>query len=96
MGDVGINPPIAPKANVVGQCKVETGVPVDQHKDVDHQLGDAEGVGVGCPRLHPIQGLVEPRQTEKAVDPHHWRQDAEGKVEEVGGHQGSQVPQETF
>lgn len=92
MGDVRVDPAIASKADVAGQCKIETGIPVDQHKDVDHELGDAEGVGVGGSRLHAIQGLVESWQTQKAVDPHQRSLDAKDKVEEVGRQQGSQVP----
>lgn len=65
---------------------------MDQHKDVDHELGDAECVGVGGSRLHAIHGLVESWQTQQAVDPHQRSLDAKDKVEEVGGQQGSQVP----
>lgn len=65
---------------------------MDQHKDVNHELGDTEGVGVGGSCLHAIQGLVESWHAQKAVDPHHWRLNAKGKVEEVSGQQGSQVP----
>ena len=32
---------------------------MDQHKDVDHELCDAESVWVGSSRLHAIQGLVQ-------------------------------------
>lgn len=96
VGDIGVDPTITSKADVAGQCKVETGIPVDQHKDVDHELGDAERVGVGRSRLHAIQGLVESWHTKKAVDPHQGSLDAEDKVEEVSGQQGCQVPQETF
>lgn len=69
---------------------------MDQHKDVDHELGNAERVGVGRPGLHAIQGLVESGQTEKAVDAHHGCLDAEDKVEEVGGQQRCHVLQETL
>lgn len=69
---------------------------MDQHKDVDHKLGDAERVGVGRPRLHAIQGFVESWHTKKAVYPYQGSLDAKDKVEEVGGQQGCQVPQETF
>ncbi|KAG7220338.1 hypothetical protein INR49_010174 [Caranx melampygus] len=51
VGDVGIDPSITSKANVVGQCKVEAGVPVDQHEDVDHELGDAEAQSARPDRL---------------------------------------------
>lgn len=64
---------------------------MDQHKDVDHELGDAEGVWVGRSRLHAIQGLVESWDTEKTVDPDQRGLDAKDKVEEVGGQQGNQV-----
>lgn len=92
IGDVGVDPRITSEANVAGQCKVETGIPVDQHKDVDHELGDAEGVRVGGPRLHAVQGLIESWHPQKAVDPHQRSLDAKDKVEEVSGQHGSQVP----
>ncbi|TNN45291.1 hypothetical protein EYF80_044521 [Liparis tanakae] len=94
VGHVGVHPAVAPEADVVGQSKVEAGVPVDQHEDVDHELGDAEGVGVGGSRLHAIQGLGESGDAEKSVDPHQRGLDAEGNVEEVGRQQGDQVPEE--
>lgn len=96
VGDVGVDPAITPEADVAGEREVETGVPVDQHEDVDHELGDAEGVGVGRPRLHAVQGLVEPGQTQEAVDAHHGGLDAEDKVEKVGGQQRGHVPQESL
>lgn len=96
VGDIGVDPAIASKANVAGQREVETGVPVDQHKDVDHELGDAERVREGRSRLHAVQGLAESRQTKKTVDPHHRSLDAKHKVEEISGQQGCQVPQETL
>ena len=65
---------------------------MDQHKDVDHELGDTEGVGVGGSRLHAIQGLIESWRTQKAVNPHHRCLDAKDKVEEVSGQQRGQVP----
>lgn len=65
---------------------------MDQHEDVDHELGDAEGVGVGGSRLHAIQRLVESWHTQEAVDPHQRSLDAKAKVEEVSGQQGSKVP----
>lgn len=64
IGDVGIDPTIHSKANVIRERKVETGIPVDQHKDVHHELGDTKSVGVGSSRLHAIQCLVESRDAE--------------------------------
>lgn len=96
LSDIGVDPAITPEADVAGERKVEAGVPVDQHKDVDHELGNAEGVGVGRPCLHAVQGLVESGQTEQAVDAHHGGLDAEDKVEKVGGQQRRHVPQEVF
>lgn len=61
---------------------------MDQHKNIDHELGDAERVGVGRSGLHAIQGLVESWQTKKAVDPHQGGFDTKDKVEKVGGQQG--------
>lgn len=96
LGDVGVDPAIAPEADVAGERKVEAGVPVDQHKDVDHELGNAEGVGVGRARLHAVQGLVESGHAEQAVDAHHGGPEAEDKIEQVGGQQRRHVPQEVF
>lgn len=89
IGDVGVDPRISSKAHVAGQCKIETGIPVGQHKDVDHELGEAKCVGVGGHCLHAIQGLIETWQTQKTVDPHQRSLDANNKVEEVSGQQGS-------
>lgn len=65
---------------MIGQCKVETGIPVDQHKDVNHELCDAESIRVGGSRLHAVQGLIEPWDTQKAVNPHQGSFNAYGKV----------------
>lgn len=94
--DIGVDPAVASEADVPGERKVETGVPVNQHEDVDHELGNAEGVWVGRPRLHAVQSLVESRQTEEAVNAHHWGLDTEDKVEKVGGQQRRHVPQEVL
>lgn len=96
VSDIRVDPAITPEADVPGESKVEAGVPVDQHEDVDHELGNAEGVGVGRPRLHAVQGLVESRQTKEAVYAHHGGVDTEDKVEKVGGQQRCQVPQEVL
>lgn len=69
---------------------------MDQHKYVDHQLGNTEGVGVGGSCLHAIQSLIKSWYTHKTVDPHHWSFEAKDKVEEVCGKQGNQVPLEMF
>lgn len=86
--DVGVDPSISSKAHVAGQRKIETGIPVSQHEDVDHELGETKSVGIGGHRLHPVQCLIETWQTQKSVDPHQWSLDANNKVEEVGGQQG--------
>lgn len=69
---------------------------MDKHKDVDHELGNAEGVGVGGSCLHAVQGLVESWDTQKAVDSDQRSLDAECKIQEVERKNGSQVPEEMF
>lgn len=69
---------------------------MDKHKDVDHELGNAEGVGVGVSCLHAVQGLVESWDTQKAVDSDQRSLDAECKIQEVERKNGSQVPEEMF
>lgn len=92
VGDVGVDPAVSSEPDVVGQGKVEAGVPVDQHKDVEHELGDAEGVGVGGACLHAIHGLIEAWRAKEAVDPHQRSVDAHGKVQEVCGQHRAQIP----
>lgn len=94
--DVGVDPIISPKAHVAGKREVDAGVPVDQHKDVDHEFGEAEYVGVGSSGLHAIQGLVETWHTQKAVDSNQWSLDASDKVEEVSGQYGNQIQYKAF
>ena len=64
---------------------------MDQDKDVEHELGDAEGVWVGGTRLHAVQGLAQAGHMQKAVDPDQRRVDVKAEVEEVRGQQGTQV-----
>lgn len=67
-----------------------------QNKNVDHELYDAKSIGVRGSCLHAVQGLVEPWDTQKAVNPHQRGFKAEGKVKEVSGQQRSQVPYEVL
>lgn len=64
---VGVHPDVTPKAQVPGQGKVEAAVPMDDHKNVKHQLGDAEGVRVSCAGLHAVKGLKKAGCSQKAV-----------------------------
>ena len=64
---VGVHPDVTPEAQGPGQGEVEAAVPVDDHKNVKHQLGDAEGVRVGGAGLRAVKGLKEAGRAQKAV-----------------------------
>lgn len=88
---VWVHPGVTPEAQVLGQGKVEAAVPVDDHENVEHQLGDAKGIGVSRAGLGAVKGFKEAGHTQKAVQPQRGCVRAQPHVSNVCGHQGSQV-----
>lgn len=88
---VWVYPGVLPKAQVLGQGKIEAAIPVDDDKDVEHQFSDSKGIGVSCASLCAVKGLKEAGHPKKAIQPQCGYMGAQPHVDQIGGDQRSQV-----
>ena len=65
------DPAVGAEADGVAQREVEARVPVDDDKQVDEHLGDAERVGPAGARLRLVEEGQEARQAQQSVGAHH-------------------------
>ena len=64
-----VDPSVRLEADDEGEGEEEAGVPVDEEEDVEHHLGDAEGVGEVGPGLRLVEELHHAVDAEDAVEP---------------------------
>ena len=65
-----IDPGVSVETNIETDSEIETGIPVDEDKDIEHDLEDSEGIGEVGTRLSFVEKLEHSLYFRNSVEPH--------------------------
>lgn len=71
-----VHPRIAAKTNGITNGEIDARIPMDDHKYVENELGNAERVGEIGPGLGPIEEFLQTMKTKESIKAHNdWTGD---------------------
>ena len=65
-----IDPGVSVETNIETDSEIETGIPVDEDKDIKYNLEDSEGIGEVGTRLSFVKKLEHSLYFRNSVEPH--------------------------